>query len=104
MQHCLYTRTHALTRLKPSQSLTPSFFSLASFGYGTLHTLMPCYYAAQCTTPYPAINAPHLHPPTVTIQSIDAILVFLESQEDLGTLKLGVQCFASAYPLVFRHA
>ena len=40
---------------------------------------------------------------TVTIQSLDAILVFLENP-DPEIQKLGIQCFATAYPMVFRHA
>ena len=46
--------------------------------------------------------------PTVTVQSVDAILLFLGEPGDVPAdeevQKRGIQCYATAYPVLFRHA
>lgn len=45
---------------------------------------------------------------TVTVQSVDAILLFLGEPGDITSddevQKRGIQCYATAYPVLFRHA
>lgn len=45
---------------------------------------------------------------TVTVQSVDAILLFLGEPGDVPAdeevQKRGIQCYATAYPVLFRHA
>lgn len=98
----IMTRTLHCVESRLKRAITDiSFFSLRlCLRSCTAWTMQPHMHVSQpCHR-----RTTHLHLFTVTIQSIDAILVFLETQDDLATLKLGIQCFASAYPLVFRHA